>query len=275
MTGAAALDTLGACAAYARERLPRLEADLLVRRAAAVPRAHLYAFEERHMRPEDHAVARDWIARRTAGEPLAYILGEREFWGLNLEIARCAMTPRPDTETLVAAALPLVGANATVLDIGTGCGAVALAIASERPEARIVATDIDAACVALARRNAERCGLAVRTLLADGFAGVTERFDVIVSNPPYVAAADPHLQRGDLRFEPRRALVGGATGVEFLARLIAEAPAHLQPRGWLAVEHGHEHGPAVTTLFQQAGFTQVETRRDIENRPRVTLGRQP
>lgn len=275
MTGAAALDTLGACAAYARERLPRWEADLLVRRAAAVPRAHLYAFEERHMRPEDRAIARDWIARRTAGEPLAYILGEREFWGLNLEIARCAMIPRPDTETLVAAALPLVKANATVLDVGTGCGAVALAIASERPEARIVATDIDAECVALARRNAERCGLAVRTLLADGFVGVTERLDVIVSNPPYVAAADPHLQRGDLRFEPRRALVGGATGVEFLARLIAEAPAHLQPRGWLAVEHGHEQGPAVSALFQQVGFTQVETRRDIENRPRVTLGRQP
>ena len=275
MSADAALDTLGACAAYARQRLPRLEADLLVRRAAAVPRAHLYAFQERRMRPAARAVAHDWIGRRKAGEPLAYILGEREFWGLNLAVAPCAMIPRADTETLVAAALPLVQANATVLDVGTGCGAVALAIASERVDARIVATDIDPACAALARRNAERCGLAVYILVADGFAGVTERFDVIVSNPPYIAAADPHLQRGDLRFEPRRALVGGATGLEFLARWIAEAPARLRAQGWLVVEHGHQQGPAVAALFRQAGFTQVAKRRDLEGRPRVTLGRRP
>ena len=275
MNAAAALDTLGACAAYARHRLPRLEADLLVRQAAGVPRAHLYAFRERSMRPAPSAVVRDWIARREAGEPVAYILGEREFWGLNLEVAPGAMVPRPDTETLVAAALPLVQANAKVLDVGTGCGAVALAIASERPLADIVATDIDADCVALARRNAERCGVAVRTRLADGFAGMVERFDVIVSNPPYVAAADPHLERGDLRFEPQRALVGGATGLEFLTRLVAEAPRHLEPGGWLAVEHGHAQGPAVAVLFRQAGFARMETRRDLAGHPRVTLGRQP
>ena len=275
MNAGAALDTLGACAAYARHRLPRLEADLLVRQAAGVPRVHLYAFRERSMRPAASAVVRDWIARREAGEPVAYILGEREFWGLNLEVAPGAMIPRPDTETLVAAALPLVKANAKVLDVGTGCGAVALAIASERTDVHVVATDIDAACVALARRNAECCGVAVRTRLADGFAGVTERFDVIVSNPPYVAAADPHLQCGDLRFEPRRALVGGATGLEFLTRLVAEAPRHLEPGGWLAVEHGHEQGPAVAGLFRRAGFAQVATRRDLAGHLRVTLGRQP
>lgn len=275
MNAGTVLDTLGACAAYARHRLPRLEADLLVRQAAGVPRAHLYAFRERSMRPAASAVVRDWIARREAGEPVAYILGEREFWGLNLEVAPGAMIPRPDTETLVAAALPLVKANAKVLDVGTGCGAVALAIASERPLADIVATDIDADCVALARRNAERCGVAVRTRLADGFAGMAERFDVIVSNPPYVAAADPHLERGDLRFEPQRALVGGATGLEFLTRLVAEAPAHLERRGWLAVEHGHDQERAVAGLFRRAGFAQVETRRDLAGHPRVTLGRQP
>lgn len=275
MNAGVALETLGACAAYARCRLPRLEADLLVRQAAGVPRAHLYAFQERRLRPAKRAIAREWIARREAGEPVAYILGEREFWRLNLEVARCAMIPRPDTETLVAAALPLVKANAKVLDVGTGCGAVALAIAAERTDARIVATDINAACVALARRNAERCGVAVRTRLADGFAGVTERFDIILSNPPYLAAADPHLRRGDLRFEPRRALVGGATGLEFLTRLVADAPKHLELGGWLAVEHGHEQGPAVAGLFRQAEFAQVETQRDIEGRPRVTLGRQP
>lgn len=275
MNAGAALDTLGACAAYARHRLPRLEADLLVRQAAGVPRAHLYAFRERRLPSTKCAVVRDWIARREAGEPVAYILGEREFWGLNLEVAPGAMVPRPDTETLVAAALPLVQANAKVLDVGTGCGAVALAIASERTDAHVIATDIDADCVALARRNAQRCGVAVRTRLADGLAGMVERFDVIVSNPPYVAAADPHLERGDLRFEPRRALVGGATGLEFLTRLVAETPKHLEPGGWLAVEHGHEQGPAVAALFRRAGFAQVETRRDIEGRPRVTLGRQP
>ena len=227
------------------------------------------------MRPAASAVVRDWIARREAGEPVAYILGEREFWGLNLEVAPGAMIPRPDTETLVAAALPLVKANAKVLDVGTGCGAVALAIASGRTDVHVVATDINAACVALARRNAKRCGVAVRTGVADGFAGMVERFDVIVSNPPYVAAADPHLERGDLRFEPRRALVGGATGLEFLTRLVAEAPARLEPGGWLVVEHGHAQGPTVAALFRRAGFAQVAMRRDIEGHPRVTLGRQP
>ena len=275
MNAGGALDTLGACAAYARHRLPRLEADLLVRRAARVPRTHLYAFEERRVDAAGGAAVRGWVARRAAGEPLAYILGERGFWGLDLEVAPCAMIPRPDTETLVSAALPLVGANANVLDLGTGCGAVALAIASERPAAGVVATDIDPQCVALAKRNARRHGLAVRVRLADGFAGARERQHVIVSNPPYVAASDPHLRRGDPRFEPRRALVAGATGLEFLARLAAGAPAHLEAGGWLAVEHGCRQGPAVAALFRQAGFEQVETRRDIEGRPRVTLGRKP
>lgn len=275
MNAAAALDTLGACAAYARRRLPRREADLLVRRAARVPRTHLYAFGERSVNATSSAAVRGWVSRRRAGEPLAYILGERGFWGLDLEIAPCAMIPRLDTETLVAAALPLVGAHAKVLEVGTGCGAVALAIASERPAAHIVATDIDPRCVALARRNAERHGLAVRVRLADGFGGPCERAHVIVSNPPYIAASDPHLRRGDLRFEPRRALVAGATGLEFLARLAAEAPAHLEAGGWLVVEHGHEQGPAVTALFRQAGFGQLATQRDMEGRPRVTLGRKP
>ena len=275
MSASTALDTLGACAAYARRRLPRLEADLLVRRAARVPRTHLYAFAERGVDPSGSAVVRGWVARRRAGEPLAYILGERAFWGLDLEVAPSAMIPRLDTETLVEAALPLVDARAKVLDIGTGCGTVALAIASERPAAHIVAADIDPRCVALARRNARRHGLPVRVRLADGFAGAKEKLDIVVSNPPYIAASDPHLRRGDLRFEPRRALVGGTTGLEFLARLAAEAPAHLAAGGWLVVEHGHEQGPAVAALFQQADFRQVETRRDIEGRPRVTLGRKP
>ena len=273
MNAGATLDTLGACAAYARRRLPRLEADLLVRRAARVPRTHLYAFGERGVDPAGSAAVRSWVRRRNAGEPLAYILGERSFWELDLEVAPCAMIPRSDTETLVSAALPLIGANANVLDIGTGCGAVALAIAAERPAAHVVATDIDPQCVALATRNARRHGLAVRVRLADGFAGAKERAQVVVSNPPYVAASDPHLRRGDLRFEPRRALIAGATGLEFLARLAAEAPAHLEAGGWLVVEHGHEQGPPVTALFRQAGFRQVETRRDVEGRPRVTLGR--
>ena len=269
------MTTLGACTAYAQQRLPRLEADLLVCAAASSPRAHLYAFQERPMAPARRAHLREWVARRRAGEPLAYILRERGFWGLRLEVNSNALIPRPDTETLVAAALPLVQPGARVLDVCAGCGTVALAIAAERPAARLLATDIDADCVALCQRNAKRHGLTIEARRADLFNGLTERFDVIVSNPPYVAADDPHLRQGDLRHEPRRALVGGPTGLEFLARLVAEAPAPLQPGGWLAVEHGHDQGPPVRELFATAGFTDIRSQRDIDDRPRVTLGRKP
>ena len=164
--------------------------------------------------------------------------------------------------------------RARVLDLGTGCGAIALAVAAERPGARVVATDIDPASIALCRRNADRLGLAVESRVADVFEGLTGRFDVIVSNPPYVDDDDAHLDRGDLRFEPRGALLGGANGgLDFIARLVREAPDHVLRGGWLCIEHGHDQGAPVAGLFASRGFRDIQGRRDDGGRPRVTVGR--
>lgn len=264
--------TIGACAAYARQRLGYEEADLLACGALAVSRSCLFAFGER---PVPAARARQlgsWVRRRLAGEPVAYILGRCGFWGLELEVTPSVLIPRPDTETLVAAALPHVDAGSRVLDLGTGCGAVALAIAAERPGAEVLATDIDQRCVALCQRNAERLGLHVAARVADGFAGLGGGFDVVASNPPYVAEQDRHLAEGDLRFEPRLALVGGALGLDCIAALVREAPARLRPGGRLCVEHGRDQQVAVAALFREAGFDHVQLHRDLEHRPRVTVG---
>ncbi|MCY3810389.1 MAG: peptide chain release factor N(5)-glutamine methyltransferase [Gammaproteobacteria bacterium] len=276
---AAGPQTIGDCVGFARRRLPRLEADVLTAYALVVPRSDLYAFQERSVNPRVGARVAEWVERRVGGEPVAYILGEREFWGLRLSVTPDALIPRSETETLVAAALPRTGPKARVADLGTGCGAIALAVASERPEARIIATDIDLACVELCRRNALRlqlaatqAGLGVDVVAADLFDGIGGEFDVIVSNPPYVAAGDAHLNRGDLRFEPRLALDGGACGLRVIERLIREAPGHLADGGWLCIEHGCTQHQAVRGLFVAAGFDAVECIPDLEQRPRATVG---
>ena len=265
--------TIGSCIAFARERLPRYEAELLVSRSLGVPRSHLYAFDELTVEPVASERVTDAIARRLDGEPVAYILGERGFWGLDLEVTPDVLIPRPDTETLVTVALPLITQSARVLDLGTGSGAVALAIASERPGASVTATDVDPASIALCRRNAKRANLVIETRIADCFEGVSGCFDVIVSNPPYVAEGDPHLDEGDVRFEPRRALVGGSNaGLDFIAGLVGAAPAHLEPGGWLCIEQGCHQGEPVARLFEARGFGEVSGHLDIEDRPRVTVG---
>ena len=241
--------------------------------ALGVSRAALHGFAERAVERRLASRLERWVERRAAGEPVAYILGRRGFWTFDLEVSPDALIPRPDTETLVAAVLPLIEDGCRVLDVGTGSGAVALAIASEKPTAFVTATDLDPRCIALCRRNAVRLGVELRALVADCFEGLDGRFDLIVSNPPYVAADDPHLVRGDLRFEPRLALVGGGDGLGFLKRLIGEAPRHLLPGGWLAVEHGCAQGAAVGRLFHEHGFERVHTYADIEDRPRATTGR--
>ena len=271
---AEATPTLRECVVYARQHLPRYEADLLVSTSLGVPRNHLYAFDERAVDALSFARMAETVARRQGGEPVAYILGERGFWNLDLEVTPAVLIPRVDTETLVAAALPLIGPNARVLDIGTGCGAVALAIAEERPQASVTATDVDPACIDLCRRNARRLGLSVATSVADCFLGVGGRFDAILSNPPYVDDDDPRLDEGDLRFEPRRALRGGPNGgLDIIARLVREAPDHLLPGGWLCLEHGYDQEGALARAFRACGFRRVRCHRDIENRPRVTVGR--
>jgi len=266
--------TIAACVAHARRRLPRHEADVLVSRSLGVPRSHLYAFGERVVDPASFGRLTHNVARRRRGEPVAYILRERGFWGLDLEVTADVLIPRPETETLVATALPLITEHARVLDLGTGCGAIALAIASERCNATVVATDIDPACIELSRRNAERLGIGVETRLADCLEGLEGRFDVIVSNPPYVDDRDARLHQGDLRFEPQRALQGGPNGgLDFIARLVSAARHHLIAGGWLCIEHGYDQAERVAALFGEHGYGGVECHRDYEGRPRVTVGR--
>jgi len=255
---------------------PRLDAELLLAEALGVPRSHLRAAPEAH--PDDAATARfaALLARRAAGEPVAYLLGRREFWSLELEVGPAVLVPRPETELLVSEALQRipVGTAARLLDLGTGSGAIALALKHERPDAAVTAVERSPAALAVARRNAHRLRLEVELLEGDWFAPLGgRRFDAIVANPPYVARADPHLAA--LRHEPLAALTAGADGLDDLRRIVAAAPAHLAPGGWLLVEHGADQGRSVRELFAAAGFDRVGTAADGAGRARVGMGTMP
>ncbi|MFC6840039.1 peptide chain release factor N(5)-glutamine methyltransferase [Xanthomonas theicola] len=216
------------------------------------------------------------LARRAQGEPVAYLTGRRGFWTLDLAVGPATLIPRADTERLVELALERVDAapGRRIADLGTGSGAIALALASERPQTQVLATDLSEAALALAQANARTLGLD-NVAFAHGrwlapLAG--QRFDLIASNPPYIAAGDPHLAQGDLRYEPAGALASGADGLDDLRLIAAAAPAHLLAGGWLLLEHGWDQGAAVRALMRQAGLTQVDTAQDLEGRDRVTLG---
>jgi len=253
------------------------EAELLAQQALARSRAWLFAHGDDVVDGRAAARFRALLARRVAGEPLAYIAGHREFFSLDLEVTPDVLIPRPETELLVEQALARIpaGAAATVADLGTGSGAIALAIARARPHARVVATDASAAALAVAGRNAQRLGIDnVEFASGDWCAALgPRRFDVIVSNPPYIAEDDAHLGQGDLRFEPPGALASGPDGLDAIRAIIAAAPAHLHAGGWLLLEHGKEQGAAVRTLLAKSGFVDVSTARDLESRERVSGGR--
>ncbi len=256
----------------------RLEAELLLAHALQRPRAWLYAHADDAVADSALALFDDLIARRLRGEPVAQILGRQGFWSLDLRITPDVLIPRADTELLVDRALAVLPAESPVrvADLGTGSGAIALAIASERPFADVVAADASSAALAVARTNSEAFGLSsrVRWVHGEWFAPLHgQRFDAIVSNPPYLADNDPHLQKGDLRFEPRSALVSGSDGLDAIRAIVRDAPTHLLPGGWLLLEHGFEQGAAVRVLLAESGFTEIATHRDIEQRERVTCGR--
>jgi release factor glutamine methyltransferase len=263
----------------------RLDVELLLGHVLGLGRAAIYA-RLRDELDEDARVRADaLLARRVRGEPIAYITGVREFWFLPLKITSAVLVPRPETEVLVEQALARLPTDRTLrlLDLGTGSGAIALALAKERPLAVVHAVDASPAALAVAMDNARTLGLGnVRGHLGDWFAPLAGheaealdealRFDLIASNPPYVAGDDPHLLAGDLRFEPRLALTPEGDGLSAIRRISADARTRLNDGGWLLFEHGHDQGPAVRTILTRDGYAAVETVQDMEDRDRVTLG---
>lgn len=255
----------------------RVDAEVLLAYALSKPRSWLIAHAD-DVLSQDHAAAYALlIEQREAGEPIAYITGRRGFWSLDLEVTPATLIPRPETELLVELALERLPADKAcrVLDLGTGSGAIALAIARERPMAQVVAVDASSEALDVARHNARRHQLGnVHFVHGDWFASLDDRrFDVIVSNPPYIEWDDPHLQQGDLRFEPISALVSGRDGLDDIRRIVRDAGLHLVPGGWLLFEHGWNQGDAVRALLRDADFVELSTAHDLEQRDRVSMGR--
>lgn len=257
---------------------PALDAELLLAHTLGVSRARLHAHPEAAVTEADAARFSARVQERSACRPLAQIVGQREFWSLPLQVSSATLTPRPDTERLVELSLERLPADAGrhVLDLGTGTGAIAIAIASERPQAKVVATDACTEALAIASRNAAQLGFAVEFRSGSWYEAVSgHRFDLIISNPPYIADDEWSLTDPELAFEPRMALAAGPDGLDALRVIIAGAPAHLTPGGSILLEHGFRQGPAVAALLAAAGFSEVRTHRDYAGKDRVTGGTFP
>lgn len=256
--------------------LPRHEARLLLEHLCGLSGAAIVAYPERVLEAEQVRRFDTLCARRRAGEPIAYIVGEREFYGLSFTVSPVALIPRPETELLVELALRYIRAGARrVLDLGTGTGAIAISIAKHAPNAQVEAIDVSADALALARRNAERHGVGLNLRHGDWFSALDapRRFDLIVANPPYVALSDPHLQEGDVRFEPRVALVSGVDGLDALRVIAAGAVLHLADHGVLLLEHGYDQAKRVREILAGAGLGDVQTWRDLASIERVSGAR--
>lgn len=255
----------------------RLDAELLLCHVLSRPRAYLYTWPERGLEKTEREALEALTERRLDGEPIAHILGKREFWSLELAVSADTLIPRPETELLVEAALARIPEEAewSIADLGTGSGAIALAIASERTRCHVIAVERSEGALAVARENARRHGLGnVELLLGDWFVPLAgRRCEMILSNPPYIPEADPHLGQGDVRFEPSSALVAGADGLADLRHIIAGAKNFLQDPGWLLLEHGYDQGIAVTGLLREAGFVEVADLTDLQGHGRVAVGR--
>ncbi|EOC1565508.1 peptide chain release factor N(5)-glutamine methyltransferase [Cronobacter dublinensis] len=254
---------------------PRRDAEILLGFVTGRTRTFILAFGETSLADDELTRLDALLARRVQGEPVAYLTGQREFWSLPLEVSAATLIPRPDTECLVEQALArLPAAPCRILDLGTGTGAIALALACERPDCQVTALEVIPEAVALARRNAQRLGIDnVTVLQSHWFSALTDaRFSLIVSNPPYIDGDDPHLTQGDVRFEPKSALVAPDAGLADLDAIITGARRFLENDGWLLVEHGWRQGGAVRELFTHAGYHGVETCRDYGGNERLTLG---
>ena len=256
---------------------PRLDAEVLLMHVTGLARTAVITRAQEQLLPEHEERLLELLNRRVHGEPIAYLTGRREFWSLELNVTPDVLIPRPDTELLVEQALARIPEDAewTVADLGTGSGAIALAIATERPRCRLIATDSSPAALVVARGNAARHDI-TNVQFRQGkwlepLAGT--RLDVIVTNPPYVRADDPHLTQGDVRFEPRSALVAGTDGLDAIRSIAADAVSCLRPGGWLLFEHGYDQAQAVRALLEAHGYTMVISCRDTAGHERITAGR--
>lgn len=252
----------------------RIEVQCLLQAVLNVNRAYLLTHPERLLTDCEQSRYTVLFERRLTGVPIAYLLGAREFYGLDFKVTPATLIPRADTELLVELALQHIPPRGAVLDMGTGSGAIVLSIAHERRDAQLVAVDASEAALAVARENVQRLNIAnVRLLYSDWFAQLAgERFDLIVSNPPYIEADDVHLSQGDVRFEPLSALASGRDGLDDIRRILADVTAHLKPNGWLMFEHGYDQAARVRALMLQAGLVKVRSAQDLAGIERVTLG---
>ncbi|MCX2780572.1 peptide chain release factor N(5)-glutamine methyltransferase [Microbulbifer thermotolerans] len=269
-------ETLSRCRELADSDSARLDTEVLLGYVLGRPRTWLYTWPEYQLTPSEQRQFERLFERRKKGEPVAYLTGEREFWSLSLKVNASTLIPRPETELLVEIALQLCPqTQLRALDLGTGSGAIALALAAEKPGWTIVAAEKSADALALAQENRKALGFGnVELVQSDWFAEIPQReFDLIVSNPPYIDAADPHLSEGDVRFEPRSALVAEGEGLADIAAIARHSGEYLKPGGWLMVEHGWQQAAAVRELFADAGLHGVESRKDYSGWERVTLGR--
>lgn len=256
---------------------PEIDADVLLCHVLAKPRSFILAWPEYALSDAEFSTLRLLAERRQAGEPIAHLTGEREFWSLSLKVSPDTLIPRPDTEIIIEAALArLPHVPATLADLGTGTGAIALALKSERPTDTLYAVEFNANAVALARLNSERLGLAIDVRHGSWFeplAGL--KFDMLLSNPPYIDGEDPHLQQGDVRFEPASALIAEDAGMADLRHLIHRAPEYLKADGWLLLEHGWQQAALVRDYFTEQGFKAVATLCDYGDNERITLAQWP
>ncbi len=253
---------------------PKLDAELLLAHCLGKPRSYLYSWPEQQLTSDDWRQFQALIASRQEPTPIAYLLGERECFSRTLITAPTALVPRPATESLVETTLAICPNQPTVdlLELGTGTGAIAIAIKTHRPAINLFATDISSTCLDLARQNAHLHALKIDWIQSDWFSRIDRQFDMIVSNPPYISASDPALKQGDLPAEPLMALSPGETGLEALELIIAGTPAYLKPGGYLLLEHGFDQQAAVANLMRQQGFINIDCKLDLNGLARVSLG---